>query len=170
VYELAADALDWIAHAVKLAKIAVIAQLGALAVEITTAAAASLFTLGLTDALDLAATAAARITLRQVFDMLQRQVMKFAEMVAVGAGWAKQPELFAAVCEAFSLAIQRSTGADISPAPDLLIARLQAFDAEDDGSDEWQHMVDLIEMVTVAIDGHDIGTCLETSLRLYLEG
>lgn len=85
-------------------------------------------------------------------------------------GWAKRPELFAAMLEAFSLGIQRSTGADISSVPDLLIARLQAFDVEDDGSDEWQHMVDLIEMVTVAIDGHDIGTCVETSLRLYLEG
>lgn len=84
VYELAADALDWIAHAVKLAKIAVITQLGALAVEITAAAAASLFTLGLTDALDLAATAAAKMSLRQIFDMLERPVMKLAEMVAVG--------------------------------------------------------------------------------------
>lgn len=84
VYEVTADGLDSIADVVEGAKIAVIAQLGILAGEIAAAAAASVFTFGLSDALGLAATAATRVTVAQILDELERQLIKLVEMVAIG--------------------------------------------------------------------------------------
>jgi collagen type III alpha len=84
-YEIAADALDAIADVVEGAKIAVIGQLVALAAEIAAAAAASIFTFGLSDAAGLAATALTKITLQQILDEMERQVIKLAEGVLVGA-------------------------------------------------------------------------------------
>jgi hypothetical protein len=85
VYDVTADALDAIADVVEGAKIAVIAQLVFLAGEIAAAAAATIFTFGISDALGLAATAATKITVQGILDELEDQVVKFAEMVAVGA-------------------------------------------------------------------------------------
>jgi hypothetical protein len=83
VYELTADALDAIALVVEGAKVAVVAQLAALAVEITAAAAASIFTFGLSDAAGLAATALTRITVQEILDELENQVVSLAEGLAV---------------------------------------------------------------------------------------
>lgn len=81
VYDLTADALDAIAVVVEGAKIAVVAQLAALAIEIAAAAAASIVTFGLSDAAGLAATALTRITVEQILDEMERQVISFAEML-----------------------------------------------------------------------------------------
>jgi hypothetical protein len=83
VYRLTADGLDAIAMLVEGAKIAVVAQLAELAAEIAAAAAASVFTFGLSDAAGLAATALTRITVEQVLDELERQVVSYAEMLVV---------------------------------------------------------------------------------------
>jgi hypothetical protein len=72
--------------------------------------------------------------------------------------------------DAFSLAMQRSVGVGTLPSAKSLLSTFEAFDIEDDGSAEWGYMVDLIEMISAAIDGQDVGTCLETALRVYLEG
>jgi len=87
VYEVTADALDGLADVVEAAKIAVIAQLTLLAGEIAVAAAASIFTFGISDALGLAATAATRITVQGILDELERQAVKFAEMVVAGTAF-----------------------------------------------------------------------------------
>ena len=73
-YEITADALDAIAAVVEGAKIAVIAQLGFLAGEIAAAAAATIFTLGWSDIADLDATALTKIALRQILDLMERNV------------------------------------------------------------------------------------------------
>lgn len=83
-YEVAADALDGIADVVTGAKLAVIGQIGWLAAEIAAAAAASLLTFGLSDAAGLAATTVTKITLQQILDGMERQVIKLAEGVLVG--------------------------------------------------------------------------------------
>jgi uncharacterized protein YukE len=84
VYDLTADALETIALVVEGAKIAVVAQLAALAVEIAAAAAASIVTFGLSDAAGLAATALTRITVEQILDELERQVISLVEALAAG--------------------------------------------------------------------------------------
>jgi len=71
--------------------------------------------------------------------------------------------------DAFSLAMQRSTGGTF-PSGELLLSALEGFDIEDDGSAEWQYVVDLIVMISAALDGQDVSVCLQTALRSYLEG
>jgi hypothetical protein len=73
---------------------------------------------------------------------------------------------------AFSIAIQRSIGVDTETLPSAqpILAAFGAFDIEDDGSPEWNYMIDMIEIISPAIDGRDIGSCLETALRVYLAG
>lgn len=84
VYNLTADALDFIADAVEGAKNAVIGQLTFLAGEIASAAAATVLTLGLSDALELGVTQATRITVGQIISALARQVAKLAEGILSG--------------------------------------------------------------------------------------
>ena len=66
------------------AKAAVIAQLIALAGEIAAAAAGSVMTFGLSDAAGLAATALTRITVREILDELERQLIVVAEQLLAG--------------------------------------------------------------------------------------
>ena len=81
VYELTADAQDLMAEVVAGAKGAVIAQLIALAAEITTAVAASVVTFGLSDAAGLAATALTKVTVQEILNELERQVVSLAEQL-----------------------------------------------------------------------------------------
>jgi len=87
VYEVTANALDALADVVEAAKIAVIAQLTLLAGEIAAAAAATIFTFGISDALGLAATAATKITVQGILDELEKQAVKIAEMVLIGTAF-----------------------------------------------------------------------------------
>jgi hypothetical protein len=92
--------------------------------------------------------------------------------VLSGAVWVRNPAIFATMQNAFSIAIQRSIGVDTETLPSAqpILAAFGAFDIEDDGSPEWNYMIDMIEIISPAIDGRDIGSCLETALRVYLAG
>jgi hypothetical protein len=90
--------------------------------------------------------------------------------VLASLGWKRWPEFFDTVQDAFSLAMLRCTEPDTISRPELLIAKLEGFNIEDDGSGEWQFVVDLIVMISAALGGQDVGVCLQTALRSYLEG
>jgi hypothetical protein len=83
VYGLSADALDIMADIVEGAKIAVVAQLAALATELAAAAAGTILTLGISDAAGAAATAVTRITVQQLLDELERGVISAAEGIVI---------------------------------------------------------------------------------------
>ena len=84
VYDLTAGTQDVMAGVVEGAKAAVIAQLIALAGEIAAAAAGSVLTFGLSDAAGLAATALTRITVREILDDLERQLIVVAGQLLAG--------------------------------------------------------------------------------------
>jgi len=90
--------------------------------------------------------------------------------VLAAPGWKRWPDLFDTVQDAFSLAMLRCAGPSTIPPPELLIAKLESLSIEDDGSGEWQFVVDLIVMISAALGGQDVGVCLQTALRSYLEG
>jgi len=46
---------------------------------------------------------------------------------------------------------------------------MEGFDVEDDGSAAWNYMIDVMEMISAAIGGKDVDTCLKTAIRVYLE-
>ncbi|MFC5216060.1 PE-PGRS family protein [Streptomyces coerulescens] len=74
--EVIAFAFDAAAVAVLTAKLAVIAQLIALAIEIIAAQAAAPFTLGLSEVGALGATQATRLIVRELLDRLKREIME----------------------------------------------------------------------------------------------
>jgi hypothetical protein len=88
--------------------------------------------------------------------------------VLAGPGWKESPETAAAMREAFSLAMLRAAGMDDFVPDEPLIEKLEAFDVEDDGSDECQSMIDLMGMVQLAVCGRDLADCLRLALQLYL--
>jgi hypothetical protein len=88
----------------------------------------------------------------------------------VGPGWVRDPELFETMRTAFSLVMQRSTGVGVPPSTEQILSAFEAFGLEDDGSTEWNYMLDLIGMITPVLSNQDVGTCLDAALRFYLDG
>lgn len=74
------------------------------------------------------------------------------------------------MCDAFSLAMQRSIGVSTIPSAETFLSAFDAFDIEDDGSPEWNYMIDLIEMISAPISSKDVSMCLEIAVRVYLAG
>jgi len=64
----------------------------------------------------------------------------------------------------------RCIGHDAVSPPELLIAKLEGFSIEDDGSAECQFVLDIAVMLSAVLDGQVVGVCLQTSIRSYLEG
>ena len=89
--------------------------------------------------------------------------------VLAGPGWKKAPKTTGAMREAFSLAMQRAAGIGDFVPDERLVAELEAFDVADDGSAEWQYMIDLMTMVQMAVRGKDLSDCLRRALQTYLE-
>jgi hypothetical protein len=90
--------------------------------------------------------------------------------VFASPGWKRWPEFLDTVRDALSLAMLRCTEPGVISFPEALIVKLESFSTEDDGSAEWQFAVDLIAMISAVLDGQDVGVCLQTALRSYLEG
>lgn len=88
--------------------------------------------------------------------------------VQAGPGWAKWPHLRTMVGAALTTALARCAGADVPGEEDM--ARLGAFDVEDDGSDEWQHVLDLTTMLLGALSDDDLESTLHSTVTTYLEG
>lgn len=88
--------------------------------------------------------------------------------VLSGPGWQKAPRLTGAVGDAFALAVRRAAGM-VDFAPDEgLVAELESFDVEDDGTDEWHYMVDLMGMIEVAVRGESLSSCVQRAISVYL--
>ena len=90
--------------------------------------------------------------------------------------WRRWPGFLSVVQEAMQAALQVSVSAQFAiggaklPLHGMLISRLEAFDIEDDGSAEWQFVIDLIAMLSIALDSRDPAECLRVTLHTYLEG
>ncbi|MGH7869818.1 MAG: hypothetical protein ACREP9_19845, partial [Candidatus Dormibacteraceae bacterium] len=80
------------------------------------------------------------------------------------------PTFFDTAREGFSLAMLRCSRPDRFSRSELIVSKFEAFDIEDDGSAEWEFVVDLIAMLEPAVEGRDVGACLEVALRTYLQG
>ncbi len=85
--------------------------------------------------------------------------------VLSGSGWAREPKLSETMRTAFALAMQRSIGTGALPSAERHLSAFAAFGLEDDGSAEWNYMLDLIGMITPVLSGQDVGTCLDAALR-----
>lgn len=86
-----------------------------------------------------------------------------------GQRWTRWTEIADVMPRALSFAMLRSVGLEIPEGAQEILAVLNSFDIEDDGSAEWDHTVDLIALMVPVIGGCDADTCLKKALRTYLE-
>jgi hypothetical protein len=90
--------------------------------------------------------------------------------VLAARDWARWPDVARTVLDAFSLAMGRSAGVPAASSAELILVKLDGFAIEDDGSAEWQFVVDLIAMLSTALHDQELKSCLMTTLSTYLEG
>jgi hypothetical protein len=87
--------------------------------------------------------------------------------VLASPGWARWPHLHQPVTMALSAALARCTGLDPAVPPE--VEELTDFELEDDGSPEWQYVLDIVTMVLTALEDDDLATCVSSTLTTYLE-
>jgi hypothetical protein len=90
--------------------------------------------------------------------------------VLAGPGWRRWPHVYRTAGDALAAALRTATGGLDPDEAAGLVARLDEFDVEDDGSAQWQHVIDLISMLLGALSGEDAAACATTTLTTYLEG
>ena len=91
-------------------------------------------------------------------------------LVLAAPGWAKWPTWFDHVHRAHAEAIRLVAGAGRATRLDEQLLVLEGFDIEDDGSTEWQYVVDSIAMLLPVLHQEPLAVCLQTALTTYLDG
>jgi hypothetical protein len=93
------------------------------------------------------------------------------QFVLVGDGWFRWPGWFEAARDGVDVLLANAAGRPVGDEENRRVLRqLEGFDLEDDGSDEWQHAVDLVTALTRAVEGADLDALLEATTLRYLEG
>jgi hypothetical protein len=82
--------------------------------------------------------------------------------------WNRSPTALVDARDALVAAIRYAGSADDIRAADL-VARLEAFAVEDDGSPEWQYAVDLLGSLRHALSGEAPATTLAKAVTSYLD-
>lgn len=113
-----------------------------------------------------------RIDKRAVEDQWAACAVVWARLwVQAGAGWRGWPEAVERVSAALHAALDRAAGLSQEPASDLLLARLEALEIDDDdGSAEWQYAVDLASVLLVALSCDWSKPRVDHTVRTFVEG
>ena len=91
--------------------------------------------------------------------------------VLAGPGWAAWPDARQLVSPVLACALDRAIDHRASPECHAAVDEMEAgADVEDDGSEQWQHVADLIAMLTDAIREEDPLVSITKGLTWHLEG
>jgi hypothetical protein len=91
--------------------------------------------------------------------------------VLAGPGWYRWPTFRPTVDAALTAALGAAAdGGRSHPQGRDLAAALEGFAIEDDGSDDWQHLIDVVAMLQEVLSGASVETCVEHAIVWYLEG
>jgi hypothetical protein len=91
--------------------------------------------------------------------------------VLAGPGWMRWPEWPEAVGNGLRLVTDQLAGLPLNPdRREEILQRLSTFDVEDDGSDEWEHAIDVVSTLIRALEGADLDQLLEHAATTYLDG
>jgi hypothetical protein len=91
--------------------------------------------------------------------------------VLAGPGWSRWPAFRSTVDAAMTAALGvAASGGRPHPQGRDLVAALEGFPIEDDGSAEWQHLIDVVAMIQEALGGTSVENCVEHAIVWYLEG
>lgn len=91
-------------------------------------------------------------------------------LVLATPGWVKWPGWMANVEKALVEAVHVGIGASQPASRARQIFVLGSFEIEDDGSPEWQYVLDLTAMLLEPLQHDDLGASVRTTLLTYLEG
>ena len=90
--------------------------------------------------------------------------------VLAAPGWHAWPEARALVGQAMACALDRAVDENVSPDGQRVANELLTLGIEDDGSEQWQHLTDLVAMLTDTLCEQDLRAVLKNSLTWHLEG
>lgn len=90
--------------------------------------------------------------------------------VLAARGWTRWPQVHARVRAALPVALDRSTRVGLPASHQQHVAELNDFAIEDDGSAEWERVIEIITMLVVALEGQHVDACVQAAIRTYLEG
>lgn len=90
--------------------------------------------------------------------------------VLAAPAWQRWPQLKPKVIEGLQAALSRNIDEEGFRPSERVIADLENFDIEDDGSHEWQRAIDTITMISDVLKGNPPETCAKNALQWYLEG
>lgn len=90
--------------------------------------------------------------------------------VEAGHGLKRWPHEAMRLSEALTCAMWKAAGTQLTDAADLVLVGLEAIEIDDDGSADWQSVVDLASMLIDALTDNDETAVLERTVRAYLEG
>jgi hypothetical protein len=88
--------------------------------------------------------------------------------VLAGPGLRRWPDIAADLSKVFVAVLRRGADIDVDPAFQIPVA-IKEFHIEDDGSDEWTYMVDLIGVMTPPAEGSDVGECVDVAIQTYID-
>jgi hypothetical protein len=90
--------------------------------------------------------------------------------VLAAPGWQRWPELKLKALQGFHAMLSHCVDPDTAPASERLLVGLESFDIEDDGSQEWQNVVDLITMLLNVLNDEAPEASLRNAMTTYLDG
>lgn len=90
--------------------------------------------------------------------------------VLASDGWARWPHAAERVFDGLQVCLARAGRLGGHLSDEIVLAGLEALDVEDDGSPEWQYMVDLAAMLSEALNGVGSSEAVESTIRTFLEG
>lgn len=86
------------------------------------------------------------------------------------SAWKRWPDEAVKVFDGLCIALSRVGGLPDPSSAEVSLTRLEVLELEDDGSADWQLVVDLAAMLISALGDDDVDTCVETAIQTYLEG
>jgi hypothetical protein len=88
--------------------------------------------------------------------------------VLAGPGLRRWPDIAAGLSSVFVAALRRGAGIGVNPEFQIPVS-VKEFHIEDDGSDEWTYMVDLIGVITPPVEGGGVSECVDVAIQTYID-
>lgn len=91
--------------------------------------------------------------------------------VLASDGWSRWPHAAEQVFNGLQAGLVRAGWPSGGTTPvEVALLGLESLDVEDDGSPEWQYLIDLAASLNDALRGADPAVAVESTIRAYLEG
>lgn len=112
-----------------------------------------------------------QLTLRPAHEMWAAHGSLCARaFVLAAAGWRRWADWKLKAIDGLEVVFRYYVDPEASPPDERIVASLEGFDIEDDGSLEWQSVVDSLSMLLHVLNREGPDVCLRNAMTTYLEG